>query len=206
MRGRHWTRAQVLTHPLFWLMVPALLGPAAFNTAFFFHQVHYAELTGLSHLTLVSFFPIYTILSVLAMIGSGWALDRIGTPRLIPFCQIPMILAFVAFSQWMSIPGILLGLMLMSLTTGANATLPNAFWAEFYGTRHLGSIKAMATATMVLGSAVGPGITGLMIDAGMGLLSQYAWISGYFALTTISMWVGIRMARGDLPDQRRRRK
>ena len=34
MRARHWSRGQTLRHPLFWFMVPALLGPGAFNTAF----------------------------------------------------------------------------------------------------------------------------------------------------------------------------
>ena len=36
MLARHWTRPEVFRHPLFWFMVPALLGPAAFGTAFFF--------------------------------------------------------------------------------------------------------------------------------------------------------------------------
>lgn len=193
--GQHWTRAEVLSHPLFWFMVPALLGPAAFNTAFFFHQVHYADLSGLSHLALVALFPVYTALSVLAMVASGWALDRFGTAQLIGFFQIPMVAAFLVFAWFGSVPGILFGLVLMSLTTGANSTLPNAFWAELYGTRHLGSIKAMAAAIMVLGSAFGPGVTGILIDHGVGLLTQFVWIAAYFALATVSMLVGIYRAR-----------
>lgn len=46
MEGRYWTRAQTLRRPHFWFMVPALLGPAAFNTAFFLHQVHFADVKG----------------------------------------------------------------------------------------------------------------------------------------------------------------
>ena len=40
MLGRHWSRAQTLRHWLFWLMVPAILAPSAWSTAFFFQQVH----------------------------------------------------------------------------------------------------------------------------------------------------------------------
>jgi MFS family permease len=58
MFGRHWTRNQTLRHPLFWFMVPALLGPSAFGTALFFHQVHYAEIKGWEHVQLVSLFPL----------------------------------------------------------------------------------------------------------------------------------------------------
>jgi MFS family permease len=191
MFGRHWTRNQTLRHPLFWFMVPALLGPSAFGTALFFHQVHYAEIKGWEHVQLVSLFPLYTLFGIGSMLISGWALDRFGTPRLIPFFQLPMVLAFVIFGMTSSISGAVIGFFFMALTTGANSTLPNAFWAEFYGTQNIGSIKAMAAAVMVFGSAIGPGITGLLIDLGMGWDTQLIAIGAYFILTTVMMAVGI---------------
>ena len=63
---------------------------------------------------------------------------------------------------------------------GGNATLTPSLWAEFYGTRHLGAIKATAAAAMVLGSAIGPGLTGLLIDAGISFDQQMLGISAYF--------------------------
>jgi MFS family permease len=191
MFGRHWTRNQTLRHPLFWFMVPALLGPSAFGTALFFHQVHYAEIKGWEHVQLVSLFPLYTLFGIGSMLISGWALDRFGTPRLIPFFQLPMVLAFVIFGMTSSISGAVIGFFFMALTTGANSTLPNGFWAEFYGTQNIGSIKAMAAAVMVFGSAIGPGITGLLIDLGMGWDTQLIAIGAYFILTTVMMAVGI---------------
>lgn len=198
MCGRHWTRRDTLRHPLFWLMAPALLGPAAFNTAFFFHQVHFAEIKGWAHVELVALFPAFTAMAIGAMVGSGWALDRLGTGRLMPFFQLPMVAGFLAFSYATGPAGALLGFFFLALTTGANSTLPNAFWAEFYGTAHIGAIKAMAAAVMVLGSAIGPGITGALIDAGMGLESQFVWVAVYFLFASAAMAVGIIRARRDL--------
>ena len=195
MDGRHWTRAQTLRHRLFWFMVPALLGPSAFNTAFFFQQVHFAEVKGWAHLELVALFPIYTAISVAAMVVSGWLLDRFGTARLIPFYQLPMVAAFVCFAYAGSPGSALVGFLFLGLTTGANSTLPNAFWAEFYGTAHLGAIKAMAAAVMVLGSALGPGMTGVLIDLGVRLEAQYLGIATFFIFTTVMMFVGVRRAR-----------
>ena len=86
----------------------------------------------------------------------------------------------------------------MGLTTGFNTTIPAAFWAEFYGTAHIGSIKAMATAVMVLGSAIGPGITGVLIDLGIGLETQYILIGGYFIIATVMMMIGVARARPSL--------
>ena len=199
MNAQHWTRGQAIQHPLFWLMVPALLGPPAFGTAFFFQQVHYASIKGLEHIQLVSLFPIYTGLSILSMMFAGWVLDKIGTARLIPWIQLPMIAAFWVFGVADGLVLIVLGIAFFATTTGAQATVPNAFWAEFYGTRHLGSIKALASAIMVLGSALGPGITGTLIDLGVGLETQYLFISGFFVLTTAMVWFGIRQALRALP-------
>src|SRR6056297_1202126 len=134
MEGRHWTRRQTLGHFLFWFMVPALLGPSAFNTAFFFHQVHIAEIKQVSHVELVAMFPLYTAVSIAAMVLSGWALDRLGTARLMPLSQVPMVFAFLLFAQADGPIAMVLAFFFLALTTGANTTLPNAFWAEFYGT------------------------------------------------------------------------
>lgn len=199
MNARYWTRNQAMAHPLFWFMVPALLGPSAFGTAFFFHQVHIAEVKNWSHVELVALFPVYTGMGIVAMILSGWALDRFGTARLMPFIQLPMAASFVVFAYAAEPIAALFGFMFFAMTTGSHATMSNAFWAEFYGTAHIGSIKAMAAAVMVLGSALGPGITGFGIDLGIGIETQFLWIAGYFLLTTISMMIGIGGSKGALP-------
>lgn len=195
MLRRQWTRNQAIGHWLFWLMTPALLGPSAFITAFFFHQVHFAEIKDVAHVELVAMFPFYTAVGIAAMMLSGWALDRLGTARLIPFMQIPMVVAFTIFATAGSTGALLAGFLFLGLSTGFNVTLPAAFWAEFYGTRHIGSIKAMAAAVMVLGSAVGPGLTGLGIDLGLGLEAQYLIVAGFFVLSSVMMGIGIARAR-----------
>lgn len=192
MQQQHWTRMQALRHPLFWFMVPAILGPSAFSTAFFFHQVYFAQIKGWEHLTLVAMFPVYTGVSVGAMILSGWALDRVGTARLIPYFQLPLVAAFLCFALGNSVAMTLIGFVMLGLTAGSNSTLPAAFWAEFYGTKYIGSIKALAAAFMVLGSAIGPGLTGILIDQGVGLELQYIGVAVFFAFASLLVWIGVR--------------
>nr|WP_255732793.1 MFS transporter [Ruegeria sp. Ofav3-42] len=194
MMGRHWTRKETLCHPLFWFMAPALLGPSAFITAFFFQQVHLAEVKGWQHIDLVALFPVYTGVSLISMFAAGWALDKWGTARLMPYYQIPIAIGFVIAGMTSSIAGAMIAMAFLGLTVGANNTLPSAFWAEFYGTRHIGSIKAMATAVMVLGSAIGPGLTGVLLDAGISLDAQFLWIGGFFILVCLSAKIGILRA------------
>ena len=198
MNKLHWTRKQTISHPLFWFMMPAVIGQSAFNTAFFFQQVHFSEIKGWEHLSLVSMFPIYTGVAICMMILSGILLDKFGTAKLIPYFQLPMIIAFILFAFGETLYSALLGFIFLGITSGANTTLPNAFWAEFFGTKHLGSIKAAAAAAMVLGSAIGPALTGILLDFDISLNLQYVGISTFFIISSLLMLVGISRVKKDL--------
>ena len=191
MNKLHWTRKQTISHPLFWFMMPAVIGQSAFNTAFFFQQVHFSEIKGWEHLNLVSMFPVYTGVAICMMILSGMLLDKLGTSKLIPYFQLPMIIAFILFAFGETLYSALLGFIFLGITSGANTTLPNAFWAEFFGTKHLGSIKAAAAAGMVLGSAIGPALTGILLDFDISLNLQYIGISIFFVFSSLLMSIGV---------------
>ena len=195
--GKSWSRKEVLTHPLFWLMLPAIIGPSACSTSFFFQQVYFADVKGWSHLQLVALFPLYTLVAIAFNLISGWALDKFGLDRILPFYQIPMVFAFILFYFVSTQMGLAVGLCFLAISAGANSTLPTAFWAEYYGTQFLGTIKALGTAIMVLGSAIGPGMTGLLIDWGFGIEKQYFIFGLYFLFSTLLMYVGIKIYSPD---------
>ena len=195
--GKSWSRKEVLTHPLFWLMLPAIIGPSACSTSFFFQQVYFADVKGWTHLQLVALFPLYTLVAIAFNLISGWALDKFGLDRILPFYQIPMVFAFILFYFVSTQMGLAVGLCFLAISAGANSTLPTAFWAEYYGTQFLGTIKALGTAIMVLGSAIGPGMTGLLIDWGFGIEKQYFIFGLYFLFSTLLMYVGIRIYSPD---------
>ncbi len=57
-------------------------------------------------------------------------------------------------------------------------------------------IKAMAAGAMVLGSALGPGIAGTLIDAGIDIQVQYLGIAAWFLAGSLAMAIGLHRARG----------
>lgn len=202
MSGRHWTRAQALRHPLFWATVPLVMGPSAWVTALFFQQVHLAAQKGWAHIEFVTLFPVYTGTSITAMLAGGWLIDRFGTRRLIVLAQGPMIAGFVLMG---TAPGLAAGAAAMALiaaTNGLWAPLTAAFWAELYGTRHLGAIRALGAAVMVLGSAIGPVVSGGLIDAGLPFDAQMPLIALWFAATSaliaaaLALWAPRRAETG----------
>ena len=83
----------------------------------------------------------------------------------------------------------------MGAAGGGQATLLNACWAEFFGTLHLGSIKAATTALMVLGSALGPGISGWLIDVGVGFEVQMLGYAAIFAIAAIILIYPVMLQR-----------
>lgn len=196
MQGRNWTRVQVLRTPLFWLMVPALMGPAAWGTAFFFHQVHLAEVKGWTHGTLVSLFPLYTVSAVVFLQIAGWLVDRFGSTRLMPVYLLPVAAGFCVFALARSPAMAALGMVLMGASVGMNSTLNSTLWAECFGTRHIGSIRAMIAAVMVLGTAIGPGLTGVLIDSGIDYARQGWGVAAYFVLASGLAWVAGRTVTG----------
>ena len=199
MQNRHWTRADMLRHPLFWCVLPALIGPPCFITAFFFQQVHLAEVKEWSHLSLVATFPAYTLAAVAAMFAGGWALDRWGTARLMPLYVLPLAGFFAVFPWIENVTTAAFAMAIMGLTGGAQLTVPMAFWAEFYGTRHIGAIRATIGAAMVLATAIGPAVSGLLIDAGHDLPEQMPYFAAWFVIATAVLTLGIRRASRSLP-------
>ena len=193
--NKHWTRADALRHPLFWAMAPAVMAYSGFGTAFWFHQVHFAEIKGWSHLALVAVFPLGTFTVFLSTIVYGWAVDRIGAIPLLPFYLIPFILAFVLHWYAPTLGWTALAMVLMGAAGGGQATLLNACWAEFFGTLHLGSIKAATTALMVLGSALGPGVSGWLIDRGVGFEIQMLGYAATFGIAAVLLLYPVALMR-----------
>ncbi|SFR53814.1 Predicted arabinose efflux permease, MFS family [Yoonia tamlensis] len=199
MDGAHWTRAQALRHPLFWTLAPVMALFPMFATTFWFHQVHFAEIKGWEHLSLVAVFPLGTFTFMGSTFLFGWAVDRFGVAKLLPLYLLPYSVAFIIHAYAPTIAWSALGVILMGLAGGGQATLPGSVWSTYYGTAHIGSIKSAAVALMVLGSAIGPGMSGWLIDAGVGFETQLLIYSATFVIGSIVMIPALRAATIRLP-------
>lgn len=198
MLDRHWTRAEVMRSQFFWLLVPLLLGPPSWGTALFFQQVHIAEVKGWPLVEYLALIPLMTVVSVATTLVVGQLVDRLGSGRLLQVFPLPYLVGFLLLSLAETLSGAAVAFVVFGVAVGMQTTLITAFWAEYFGTRNIGAIKATSTSIMVFGSALGPGITGVLIDFGYDFPSQMQLIVVYFAVAMAFTWVAVARANRDL--------
>ncbi|MEM7720798.1 MAG: MFS transporter [Pseudomonadota bacterium] len=172
LADRHWSRPEVLRHWLFWALVPLLLTPGFIGTVIFFHQVHVAEVKGWTLAAMAPGYPAYAVATISSSFAAGWAVDRFGPPRLLPIIVLPMALGIFLLGPADTPLGWIAALAILGVTQGMAGTLWGTLLPYAYGTNHLGSVRALATALMVLSTAIGPGITGKCIDWGVSFPEQ----------------------------------
>ena len=69
--------------------------------------------------------------------------------------------------------------------------LGSSLWAEIYGVRFLGGIRALTTALMVFSTAFGTALFGLLIDNGYSI-ENIAMISASYVGVTLIMLISIK--------------
>ena len=82
--------------------------------------------------------------------------------------------------------------MLTGITVGFQSTAITPFWAEMYGTRHLGSIKSLGAAAMVFCTALSPVVIGWQIDQDVSMKTLALWAALYILLTSTLAWYAWR--------------
>ena len=199
MQNRHWTRKDALKSRFFWLLVPMLLGPPAWGTALFFQQVHIAEVNGWSLVQYLSLVPVMTLVSVMVTLMTGQLIDQFGSGRLFQVFPFAWALGFLILGSAETLIVAAIAFIFFGLAHGMQATLITAFWAEYFGTKHIGAIKAASTSLMVFVSALGPAISGILIDAGVAFPDQMFGIATYFGFSMVLVWIAIQAVRNDLP-------
>ena len=188
--GRHWRRREALGHWLFWALVPLMLTPGYVGTVVFFHQVHIAEIKGWSLVAMAPAYPAWALSEVAAAFAAGWVADRFGPARLLPVAALPMALG-IGLIGWGTTPAAwIIGIGLIGVTQGLTNTVWGTLLPATYGTDHIGSVRAVASAVLVVSTALGPGMGGVIIDAGIPVPDQAGVMAVWcLGLSLAMVWV-----------------
>ena len=80
---------------------------------------------------------------------------------------------------------------LVGVSNGLANVLGSSTWAEIYGVKYIGSIKALTTAFMVFSTAFGTAIFGLLIDNGY-TIEIIAFVGGAYIVISLALLVIFR--------------
>ncbi|MEM1376840.1 MAG: MFS transporter [Pseudomonadota bacterium] len=198
---REWTRALVLRDPIFWILLTGTLAPPFIGTTIFFHQVYLVEIRGWALETFALSFSLMAAMTICFALISGALIDRFSAVRLLPTFLIPLAFSCLVLSVFDEIWSAFAFMALMGVSYGFSSTLFGALWPEVYGTRHLGSIRAVVVAIMVFATAAGPGITGTLIDIGIDYPTQIGVMGFYCICVCVVMTFASRQLRLRLESQ-----
>lgn len=196
---RQWTHGEVARDRYFWMTLMFVLIPAFAGTSVIFHQAHISELKGWSSTLVAGGMTVMSIGNVLSLLASGQFVDRHGACRLLPYFLLPFALACLLLSLTDQSWGLVLFMILLGVSQGMSTTLFGSLFPEVYGTEHLGSIRALLMSAIVLATAVGPGLSGWLLDGGVSIDTLLQLIAVYSLCGVLALlWMSRALLRRQL--------
>ena len=159
-----WRRRDVLKDFKFYMYLPLSLLMSFTVTGFLFHQVYIAEIKSWTLINLAQGFIFYAVSGITGSIISGILIDKLTGRKLIPFHLLPMSAIFIVMLFSDHVYVLYLYMAGLGLSNGFTENISNSLWAEMYGVKNLGSIKALLTFFGIMASASSPFLYGIILD------------------------------------------
>ena len=188
---KQWTRKEVIKDYRFYIINMNMLAMPWIATGSFVYQSFITNSKGWGQYVIAQSFMSYSVLTVITLLISGFLVDKFTSRKLLIYMNIPLLLSALVIIYFNSPISAFVFLGLIGVTNGLANLLGSSIWAEIYGVKHIGSIKALTTALMVFATAFGTALFGILIDNGF-TIEKIAIVSGIYILLSITMLFFIR--------------
>ncbi|MDA9723660.1 MFS transporter [Candidatus Pelagibacter sp.] len=188
---KNWKRIEVLGDYRFYIVSLNMLAMPWIATGVFVYQSFVTNSKGWGEYTIAQSFMSYSIFSVITLIVAGYLIDRFTSRKLLIYMNIPLFLGTLVIIYFDAPQTAFLFLGLVGISNGLANLLGSSTWAEIYGVKYIGSIKALTTALMVFATAFGTALFGFFIDAGFSI-EKIAFIAAIAIACSIALLFTIR--------------
>ena len=186
---KDWKRTEVIKDFRFYIICANMLAMPWIATGTFVYQSFILESKNWGPFIIAQSFMAYSILSVITLFLSGFLIDKFTSRKLLIFMNIPLLLAVIVIIYFNHPVTAFIFLGLIGISNGFANVLGSSTWAEIYGVKYIGSIKALTTALMVFATAFGTALFGVLIDRGFSI-EQIATISSiYISISLILLFL-----------------
>jgi predicted MFS family arabinose efflux permease len=183
---KQWKRSEVLKDYRFYIICLAMLAMPSIATGTFVYQSFIVSSKNWGPYVIAQSFMVYSILSVVTLFLSGFLIDKFSSRKLLIYMNVPLLGSTFVLYYFNSPFSSFVFLGLIGVSNGLSNVLGSATWAEIYGVKYIGSIKALTTAFMVFSTAFGTALFGILIDNSFSI-EQIALVSGSYILIAISL-------------------
>jgi MFS family permease len=163
---KQWKRSEVIKDYRFYIISSNMLAMPWIFTGFAVFQSFVQTSKGWGPYVIAQSFMSYSVLSVLTLFLSGFLIDKFTSRKLLIYMNIPLLLSVIVLFFFDTPVTAFIFLGLVGISNGFANILGSSTWAELYGVKYLGSIKALTTALMVFATAFGTALFGYLIDIG----------------------------------------
>ena len=181
---KQWKRSEVLKDYRFYIICLSMLAMPWIATGTFVYQSFIVSSKNWGPYVIAQSFMVYSILSVITLFFSGFLIDKFSSRKLLIYMNIPLLISTFVLYYFDSSISSFVFLGLIGISNGLANVLGSATWAEIYGVKYIGSIKALTTALMVFSTAFGTALFGILIDKSFSI-EQIALVSGSYILIAI---------------------
>ena len=181
---KQWKRIEVLKDYRFYVICSNMLAMPWIATGVFVYQSFITESKDWGTFVIAQSFMAYSVLSVITLLVSGVLIDKFTSRKLLIFMNIPLLFSTLVLIYLDVSISAFIFLGLIGISNGFANVLGSSTWAEIYGVKYIGSIKALTTALMVFSTAFGTALFGLLIDKGFSI-EQIATISAIYIFTSL---------------------
>ena len=181
---KSWRRRDVIKDYRFYIISLNMLAMPWIATGIFVYQSFITNSKMWNIYTIPKAFMVYSVASIITLFFSGFLVDKFTSRKLIPTMNIPLLLAMFVLFYYQSEISAFIFLGLVGISNGLANVLGSSTWAEIYGVKFIGSIKALTTAFMVFSTAFGTAVFGLLIDIGFSI-ENIALIAGVYILISL---------------------
>ena len=188
---KQWNRRDVLKDYRFYIISLNMLAMPWIFSGFAVFQSFVQTSKGWGPYVIAQSFMSYSIFSVLTLFLSGFLIDKFTSRKLLIYMNIPLLVSVVILFFFDAPITAFIFLGLVGSSNGFANILGSSTWAELYGVKYLGSIKALTTALMVFATAFGVALFGFLIDIGFSL-GNIAAVSGVYIFISLILLFLIR--------------
>ena len=186
---KDWKRIEVLKDYRFYIISANMLAMPWIATGTFVYQSFILESKNWGPYIIAQSFMVYSIMSVITLFVSGFLIDKFTSRKILVYMNLPLLLATIVIIYFNNPFTAFIFLGLIGISNGFANVLGSSTWAEIYGVKHIGSIKALTTALMVFSTAFGTAFFGILIDRGFSI-EEIAIISGiYISISLIMLFI-----------------